>query len=482
MKKLLIFTLLIAFGIGSLLASTKKAPEQAEHYAIEIDAPQMKNNTVNLVMYFYGKMYAVDTIQLNDAGKGTFAKDKKLSEGMYAVYFPNITYFDLLISDDQDFKVAISDTANMVTNVNILNGEQSQAFQDYVKYVYNNRIEIGKLKENFDKIEDKTSAEALGIEKKINEIDMAVSTYQKNLAESYKGKALGVILKALIPVEVPEMEELPDSIRQISRYYYNRNHFFDNTDLSDQRLLYTNILSGKIDMFMDKMLVQNPDTIADQAVKLIEKTRGDTLTFQNMVTNMLNYALKSNMMGMDKMTMVISEKYYLSGEAKWADSTLLADLDREVRAVKYNQIGASAPNLFVETFDGKRISLSDIPQDYILIAFYEPGCGHCKKEMPKLYKEVYQKYKGDNFFEVFAFYIYEDKEEWKKFIDEHGLYDWVNVWDPKRESNHWYFYDVRTTPGMYLLNKERKIIAKKINLETLDMILESEKTSKSPKG
>jgi hypothetical protein len=50
----------------------------------------------------------------------------------------------------------------------------------------------------------------------------------------------------------------------------------------------------------------------------------------------------------------------------------------------------------------------------------------------------------------------------------------MNVWDPKRESYFWHFYDTSTTPGLYLINKERKIVAKKIDLQTLDMILEKE--------
>ncbi|MCQ2207733.1 MAG: hypothetical protein MJZ02_05890, partial [Paludibacteraceae bacterium] len=59
--------------------------------------------------------------------------------------------------------------------------------------------------------------------------------------------------------------------------------------------------------------------------------------------------------------------------------------------------------------------------------------------------------------------------------EKHKLQDWVNVWDPDRESYFWEFYDASVTPGIYLIeSKTGKIIAKKIDMPTLGMILEEE--------
>ncbi len=469
--------MLIAFGGLFITVGAKQTPSvEKTGYKIDVEAPQLKDQTINLGMYFYGKLYSKDTLVLNDKGQGSFIKNKPLHEGMYTVYFMNSKVVDILVADDQTFKVKI-DTTDLVNKVEITGAEQSEAFLNYVKYISVKRTEVEKMNKQYENTEKDAVADKERRDK-IDVIDKDVETYQQNIIQTYENKTLGVFIKALVPIKMPDIEAENDSIRQMKQYYYNRNHFFDNINLSDQRMLYTAFFSPKVDFYIQKMIPQVPDTIATEAVSLIEKSKGDTLTYQNMLTNLLNYALKSNLMGMDKVVMVLSEKYYLAGKAPWADSTLLKDLDREVRKVKHNQIGASAPNLKAETFAGKKISLSDMPQNYVLVFFYEPSCGHCKKETPLLYNTVYQKYKNDNFFGVFAFYIHNDKEEWKKFIDEHKLYDWTNVWDPERESYFWYFYDTSVTPGLYLLNKERKIIAKKIDLETLDMILEKEKEKK----
>ena len=90
-----------------------------------------------------------------------------------------------------------------------------------------------------------------------------------------------------------------------------------------------------------------------------------------------------------------------------------------------------------------------------------------------MHDSVYSKFK-DKGFEVFAFYTQTDRQEWMDFVNKHKLNDWVNVWDPERESWFWKYYDASSTPGVYLLDKERKFLAKKIDMRTLDLILEEE--------
>ena len=49
--------------------------------------------------------------------------------------------------------------------------------------------------------------------------------------------------------------------------------------------------------------------------------------------------------------------------------------------------------------------------------------------------------------------------------------DWLNLADPSYQNNFRMEYNVRTTPQLYVLNHERKIIAKKIDVEqVLDFI------------
>src|SRR5665811_1158689 len=104
-------------------------------------------------------------------------------------------------------------------------------------------------------------------------------------------------------------------------------------------------------------------------------------------------------------------------------------------------------------------------RDRILI--YEPNCSHCKEFVPKFHDEVYEKYK-DKGLTVFAIYSMDNKEEWGEFPDKHNLYDWINVWDENHITRFEILYDGRKTPGIYVLDENKKIIAKKLSEEQLD--------------
>ncbi len=478
MKKYLILITLMCANVLVFAKNETSNPESGYHISLEV--PQLKNNPLYLGKYVDKNMYTQDTLLLDAKGKGVFAAKTPLQEGLYFIYNKKDSavtkLIDFLVGDDQTFNIKL-DTASLVYGTTISGSEQSEAFSHYVKFISSKREEADKIAKRYEKV-DENSKEFLQRQEEINVVNEQVAAYQDSVIHANGTKMVGILIKALTDITVPEMEAANDTIKRQQQYYYYRNHYFDNVDLSDQRLIFTPMRAQKIDYYIQKMLSPIPDTAAMQVVDLIEKSKGDTLTYRVTLTAMLNHAVSQYsgpaMMGMDKLLLTIGQKYYLSGEAPWADSALMTQLDREVRKIRYNQIGDKGQNLKVETIDGKVVDLYGLPEDYVLVFFYEPGCGHCKKETPILHNTLYQKFK-DKGFQVMAFYIGNKKEEeWQKFVDEHQLYDWLNVWDPTGTSYYWYYYDTSTTPGVYLLNKDRKIIAKKVDIETLDMILEKE--------
>jgi len=109
-----------------------------------------------------------------------------------------------------------------------------------------------------------------------------------------------------------------------------------------------------------------------------------------------------------------------------------------------------------------------VKSKFTVVYFFEPGCSHCQLETPKLY-DLYNKTRN-NGVQVYAIYTQYKKDEWTKYLTEKG-YDWLNVWDSNNNSNFRTLYDITSTPTIYLLDKDKKIIAKRISVETLEKIL-----------
>jgi hypothetical protein len=72
-----------------------------------------------------------------------------------------------------------------------------------------------------------------------------------------------------------------------------------------------------------------------------------------------------------------------------------------------------------------------------------------------------------------------DVDEWKKFLKEQKIEDWLNVADisfddegnPLANSDWRDKYDIYSTPVVYLLDKEKRILAKRINHDQLKEII-----------
>ncbi|MDR1698819.1 MAG: redoxin domain-containing protein [Prevotellaceae bacterium] len=463
MKKysIFLFAFLLAFGFTLQV--------NGEGYRISVVAPQLKNKEVILGNYFYGNLYARDTVMLDNSGHGVLSQDKILPEGMYILMTSPTKYFDFIIGNDDTFEIAVKDTVDIARNINFTDAEQTEAFQNYGNFITQKREASTAAYQQFQATGDSAYFH------QVQDINNQVIEHQKNTIDKYEGTAVGSILRVLQNTPTPLFEEIADTtLRKQARYYHYRNHYWDNVDLSSQALLYSPFLKQKVTAFLEETLVKNPDTIAVQVVNMIERAKGDTLTFRNMVGEMLNYAVQNKQMGMDRVTYEIATRYYLAGQTPWADSTLLADLDREVRKIQYNMLGMKSRDLRLQTFDGKPFNLHDVEGKIIVLFLYEPSCGHCKKETPELYK-LYQEFK-DKDVEFVVTYIGVDKEEWRKFIKEDNQFDsWINAWDPDRISNFWVYYDTSVTPGMYIINGEdKKIIAKKIDPTNLRLVLTEE--------
>jgi thiol-disulfide isomerase/thioredoxin len=175
-------------------------------------------------------------------------------------------------------------------------------------------------------------------------------------------------------------------------------------------------------------------------------------------------------MGHDAVMVKIADDIYLSGKADWVTKEFKDDLRKQVELLRHNLIGMKAENLIMDSYKGIFVALHDIEKEFIILYFWEPDCGHCKEATPKL-KTYYDKSKNDGI-EVFAVCTTKDKPAWTRYIEENGL-KWINGWDPERASHFDFYYNVQSTPMIYILDRNKKIIAKKLAIEDVPSFIEN---------
>ena len=460
MKSLLI-VLIIFFSFQASLS--------ASGYSIKVNAKGWEDSTLILGHYFNKKLLVNDTIILDKKGSGTLTGTKQLPGGIYFLFMPSKEVLDIMVSDDQMFEISFSKPNHLQSCV-IKGAKESEMFCSYQQFISKMQQEVNPIRERLEK--NKNNVDSVNhIKPQLEAIDAKVKEYWNKAIAENPNTFYAAFLKGIQEVQVPEPfvpfnEAKRDSIIQWRRYQYYKEHAFDNVNLSDPRLYLTPFLAQKIETFLTQTIFQIPDSVLKESVNLIERSKGDSISFKYMLSQLFNLANESKQMGMDRVVVGLGETYYLSGQAPWADKEFLTKLDERVSKMKPNLVGNIAPELKLQTVDGEFHRLSEIKAPYTILVFFEPECGHCKKEIPKLNIDIWQKYKSKGI-KIMCVYTQLKPEPWTEFVQEHALHEWINVYDPYNLSNYRNLYDVYSTPVIYILDKDKRIVAKRIAVEDI---------------
>lgn len=447
----------------------------SQSYKIDVKITDLKEKEIYLGYYYGDKTYVKDTIKLDAKGQGTFKGDSLLDQGVYIVVLPSKSYFDILVGKDQEFSVETS-SDNLIKNLKIKGSTENSTFKEFQQFMINKQTESSKIQNKLKDLDESSDSSKI-LKDQLNGLSDGVKDYWNKTISENEGDLLGVIIKAMKNPEIPEIEvpeniQNKDSVKWFHSYNYNRQHYFDHIDFSDKRFLRTPIFHNKLETFFTKVLIQDPDTLNHYIDIVATQAEADDEMFQYIIRYFFNTFQNSNIMGMDKVLVHIADDYYLTDKVDWLDAENAKKLKEHVAKLRFNLIGNFAQDLKMETINEEYAQLRDINAKYTVVVFWEPNCGHCKKVIPEIY-ELYHEFSRDEF-EVFAVYTQTDKEEWTKYIHEKGYEDWINVWDQYNLTNFRFFYNVYSTPTIYLLDENKKIIAKRIGYETLRNILEIE--------
>ena len=423
-------------------------------------------DTVCYLAHYYGdKTYLDDTAYITNRNTFVFSADSLLPSGMYIIAGQNksrlIEFF--IENDDQHYSFQ-TDKDNIIEHLQVEGSKGNSLFYEYINYINGKQKEVTPLRSRLKALNDNTQTDSIALlEEKIEHINDEVLNFTNRFLEENKTYLPTRFLAAQQEIKIPETPLLEDGRKDSTFHFrYFKAHFFDNLDLSDEALLRSPVYHKKVKQYIEKLVVHNPDSIIAAAQEIISITSKNKETYRYAVWYLTSFTEHSQIMGMDKAFVYLVDNYFANGEMDfWVHPQVKKNIVERAITLRPLLIGKPAPDLIMLDTAMRPQSLYALQKDFTIVFFWDTDCGFCKRETPKL-KKFYDAQKDSLSIAVYGVCADTNMRVMKNYIREKEL-EWINVNGPRSLTGNYHTsYDVHSTPVMYLLNRDKEIIAKRI--------------------
>ncbi|MGE5425243.1 MAG: thioredoxin-like domain-containing protein [Syntrophothermus sp.] len=478
-----ILSLLVFIGIGIL-------PATAAGYQVRFKIKGIKDTTVMIGNYYGNGTYIKDTLKVDGSGRFTWKAPEDLPRGIYLVVITDKNYFEFIADKDTRFSME-TDVKNPVENMVITDSPDNKLFYEYLMYNREKYKQIKELEDHQVKVKENKDSLKI-INDKINGLNSEIIKYKLSLVEKHPASFVAFFINAMKEPEIPEIPVLANGKKDSTfAYRYYKAHFWDGTVFTDDRLLRTPVFHSKLMKYFDKVVLnpflnpiasvfQAPDSVIKESDRLIELARPNPEMFKYLIWFTTWHYENSEIMGMDKVFVHVVETYYVTNQTPWVNSTVKENVIKKAQRIKPLLLGSVPPNMIMLDTSNQLVSMYDIKSKYLILLFWDPDCGHCEQEIPKL-KSFYDESKTQYGLQIMTICSDTSLVKWKNALKKRNM-NFINVDGPRSLTGNYHDqYDIQTTPVIYILDERKTILAKNLKTDQIGMFLKNYEELKQKK-
>jgi thiol-disulfide isomerase/thioredoxin len=388
-------------------------------------------------------------------GAFTLVMPKDSKSGMYRLEYDinNNLFIDILYNNEEiQFEFHPEYPNNLIK---FSKSDENKLFQEFIDGVSVIQNKLDSVQVQFFQTKEVKK------EKELEKIYNVALAKLKKTEKTFAKKSLGTLASHFIKANKRFYDD--KLIKDTNEYLENlKSHYYDNIDFNSKTLIKSSLL---IDRVMDYVLYLTNSNDPEKLTKL----RTEAITFS-----------LSKIEPADIKKDIIQSLMYLFAQEENKEVTdyiiknhfnklpvALQDFDFKnmINDLFKTSIGQQAPNIEWDVY-GKQYSLANLDKsEYYVVVFWSSSCPHCLKELPELNKFLIERPNIKTL--AIGLESEDSKANWKEetFYYENLTHILgIGKWKSKYSQD----YGVTSTPSYFVLDSDKKIIAKPYDFKKLE--------------
>ena len=444
---------IVVFGNVLLLSTTSG-------YNIAVKINGVQYDSIAIQSFSYEKQYK-PLLTLPFASEVVFKGKESLPPGLYLLTGDRdvLTYFIISDRKTQHFKVIVNHD-----EITFEGSKENSANQVYMAKMARIDQEVAYLEQESKRRQQQTNLSNAEIQAFIDSLmqrldALTIQRYdiQQDVIKKFQGYLIASLIKASIEMENPPREYFFDR-NKMENYYIT--HFFEHFPWEDPRILQTPVAYNRFLHFARLLPMLSENASNTFITKLFTDLQPypDSYSFVfDFLEKAIGIQASNNFMEQPYIAMLKNALAYpkLEEARKLRYSVALKRLDK-------NHPGMKVPDFNILFSTGDTTTFYDISADYILLILQNPDCPTCKELREKLEKiEPLNKAIANQKVKVLTIYFEKNEALWRNYL-KNANPNYIHGWNYDMSIENNALYDTYIIPFMFLLDRDKKVLAKDI--------------------
>jgi thiol-disulfide isomerase/thioredoxin len=430
-------------------------------FSIEVNATCIAGGSIEVGYYYGSKTLLKDTILIDQQGSSN--KVNLDHEGLYFILLPDTSIYEFLVTGGDHYQITI----NKINNKFICNLNSNPIAAGYDNYSKEFSIIVQSI-DSLKAIQVYNSNQT--IKEKLDAESKKINALRTQYISQFNGTFLECYLQAIIPVDfigknTKSEFQNTDSMQFMTRYKYYQEHYLDNINFNEERLIYTPVFAEKINTYLDKKVQQKPVSITSAIDNMLKRSENKNVIKFILEELIKKYGLTHSRPLDEYVYAYLLDHYYLKGYATWLSDKQIDLLSSELNKIKPALLLQPAPEINLPGPDRKIYSLHKITSENTVLVFWDLDCPACRRIMQELRSSII-KYNYLNL-KVYTVYTNNNIALWQDYISVNLPESWINTHEIENHRSM-IDYNITHTPTIFLLDMDKIIIDKNLTVKELD--------------